>query len=110
MTPIERRAWRDNVRDTALRYRLEVAGCPVSLQDVLSTQSVRSGPLMEWVRSEIDAGIMLRSSQAEHIYRGDSLVETARATGIEVSAVLYTLCRLEADEVAISEYHYASVS
>lgn len=107
MTSIERRAWRDNVRDVALRHRLEAAGCSIPLQDIISMQSMRGGPLMHWVRSQLDAGVMLRSSQAEHIYRGDSLVETARATGIDVSAVLYTLCRLEADEVAVSEYHYA---
>lgn len=108
MTPIERRAWRENVRDTALSYRLEAAGCPIPLQQILAERSMRGGLLMQWVRSSLDAGVTLRSAQAEHIARGDSLVETALATGVEVEGVLYTLCRLEADEVAVSEYHYSS--
>lgn len=106
MTPIERKSWRENVRGTALSHRLTAAGCPLELEQILATKSVR-GALTGWVQSQIAAGVMLRSAQSEHIANGDSLMETALATGIEVEGVLYTLCRLEEDEMAVSEFHYA---
>ena len=102
-------AWRETVRDVALRRRLLVSGCPVPLELIYATQSVRFGPLTPWVRSQLGNGVMWRTSQAQHISEGDSITETAVATGISSKAVLYTLTRFEADEnIGITEFHYGN--
>lgn len=105
---VVRREWRANVRDHALEQRLTEAGCPISLTVLLVSAAARNGPLTEWVRSQLEAGVMLRTSQAEHISRGMSVAETATRTGIEVRGVLYALTRLEADEQDIVDFHFAS--
>lgn len=101
------REWRQSLLDEALASRLAAAGCPCSLDVALATANMRHGPLQGWVRDSLAAGVMLRTSQAEHIaYGGDSLEETARVTGASLTVVLYELTRFEI-EMAETDQLYA---
>lgn len=99
------RQWRQALLDDSLNRRLAAAGCPCTLEVALATAGSRHGPLKGWVRSSLAAGLMLRTSQAEHVAAGDSLAETARITGTDVTFVIFTLTRFEI-EMAESETLY----
>jgi hypothetical protein len=106
MTLFERRSWRDQVRDKALEDRLSTAGCPLSLDDILATIDVRPSPLRPWVKAQLGAGVMFRTGQAEHIaLDGESITETALATGVTVERVLYYLTEFESDEEDVGSFY-----
>lgn len=105
MTVIERRNWRSNVRDVTLDRRLAMAGCPCSLSYALTTARQIHGPLSGWVQSSLAAGLMLRTSQAEHIARGASLETTSVLTGISPRQVLYYLTKFEEEEAVIVNFY-----
>jgi hypothetical protein len=108
MTLIARRPWRENVLAVGLGQRLQAAGCPLSLREIRATESVRSISLVQWAKSSLEQGVMLRSAQSELLARGESLTEIARATGISVEQVLYYLTRFEwefTDEAAVINFY-----
>jgi hypothetical protein len=96
--------WRSYVRDRALDQRL--AACPLSVGEALATADVPNTTLIAWCRESLAAGVMLRTSQAEHIAAGRSLANTARITGITAAGVLAELTRLEEDEAVITDFYF----
>jgi hypothetical protein len=96
--------WRVHVRDYALDQRL--IGCPISADEALATASVPNVALTAWCRESLAAGVMLQTSQAEHIREGRSLEETARITGISVEGVLAELTRLEEEESEVTAFYF----
>jgi hypothetical protein len=103
------RDWHSYVRDYAFDRRL--IGCPLSVDEALATADIPNATLIAWCRESLAAGVMLRTSQAEHIAAGRSLAETARITlGFTgergAVAVLTQLTRLEEDEAAITDFYF----
>jgi hypothetical protein len=101
--------WRSHVRDRALDQRL--VACPLSVHEALATAALPNATLIAWCRESLAAGVMLRTSQAEHIAAGRSLAETARITlGFTgergAVAVLTQLTRLEEDEAVITDFYF----
>lgn len=109
MTLIVRGSWRDKVSTIGLEQRLQAAGCPLSLDEILADGgSLRNASLTQWARISLGQGAMLRSAQAERLALGQSLVEIAKGTGISVDLVLYYLTRFEwefADDPQVSEFY-----
>ena len=100
-------AWRQNILEDGLDRRLAVAGCPCGVEVAIATAQHRYEPLQQWVRASLAAGVMLHTSQAEHVAAGRSLLETARITTgkDDVRFVLHTLTRFEIEMADTDELY-----
>lgn len=100
------REWQDVILDRGLDEMLAAAGCPCTVAVALATADQRRGPLSGWVQASLGAGIMLRTSQAEHVAAGRSLVEASELTGGgDVRFVLATLARFEGEMSDVDELY-----
>ena len=81
--------------DIELHQRLFWSECPVPRAEALRNADVKMPALIEWVQAGLAAGRCMRTAQSEHISRGDTLANTARATGVEPAYVLYVLTLAE---------------
>lgn len=104
MSVIVRRGWRQNQRAGALVHRLAQAGCPISFETAIRRADAHDPELSEWVRTRLAYGLVLRTSQAEHLALGHSLTKTSRQTGISVELVLYYLTFVEEDDPAVVNF------
>jgi len=104
---IDRRQWRDRVLVFGLERRLQIAGCPLTLDEIVDTQSLRNVALAAWARASLAEGVMLRTAQSELLSRGESLEKIASTTGIRVDHVLYELTRFESEfDEKVGEFYY----
>jgi hypothetical protein len=74
-----------------LHQRLRWAECPVPRGWAIRNADIPMPELAEWVRGGLARGQCMRTSQAEHIARGETLARAAHETGTAPAFVLDVL-------------------